>query len=214
MQRRNVRSVYPFILGLMLAALCTATPLSAAPADKFAARPVAAQPSQDDGSEHSYVIGAQNLIQIKIFGEAGTNQIYRVDESGFITHALAGRLKIANLTVVEAEKMMEEKLAGDYIINPHVTIFVLEHSHFSVLGEVRKPGSYEILGRVSIIEAISMAGGFTPVASQGNVKIIRKSQGKEAAMTVDTTKVTDRGDLSANVSIEADDVVVIGKSFF
>ena len=167
-----------------------------------------------DNSEHSYQIGPQNVLQIKIFGEAGTNQIYRVDETGSITHALIGRVKLGNLSVAQAEKLMEEKLAGDYIINPHVTIFVLEHSHFSVLGEVKKPGTYEILGRVSLIEAISMAGGFTPVAAQGNVKIVRKGEDKESSITVDTTKITGRGDLSANVSIEADDVIVVAKSFF
>ena len=172
------------------------------------------QNAPTDESEHSYTIGPQNVIQIKIFGEAGVNQIYRVDERGLITHALVGRIKLGGLTVFQAEKLMEEKLAGDYILSPHVTIFVMEHSHFSVLGEVRKPGNYEILGRTSVIEAISMAGGFTPVANQGAVKIIRKSGGKEATIHVDTTKITGQGDTSEDAYVDADDVVVIPKSFF
>ena len=162
----------------------------------------------------SYVIGPQNLLQIKIFGEAGTNQMYRVDEDGYIRHALAGRVKIMGLTVAEAEKQLEQKLDGDYIINPQVNIFVLEYSHFSIIGEVRKPGNYEISGRVSVIRAISMAGGFTPIANQRGVQIIRKTEdGREVKIGVDAVKIME-GNLSDEQDLQADDVVVIPKSFF
>lgn len=162
----------------------------------------------------AYMIGPQNVVQIKIFGDAAANQIYRVDERGYIKHALLGSVKIGGMTVADAEKLIETKLSDGYFVDPRVTIFVLEHSHFSVLGEVKKPGTYEILGRTSVIEAISMAGGFTPVANQGGVKIIRKTEGKESTTNVDTTRITGRGEVSADVAIEADDVVVVSKSFF
>ncbi|HTL70389.1 MAG TPA: polysaccharide biosynthesis/export family protein [Candidatus Eisenbacteria bacterium] len=161
-----------------------------------------------------YVIGPQNVIQVKIFGEAATNQIYRVDEGGNINHALVGRVNLAGKTVAEAEKIMEEKLSGDYIVNPHVTIFVLEFSRFSILGEVQRPGTYEITGHVSVLEAISMAGGFTRVANSRGVRIIRKAEGKEQTIDIDTTEITDQGKLSSEVSIQADDVIVVSKSFF
>lgn len=167
----------------------------------------------DPGSAVSYVIGPQNVIQIKVFGDAATNQIYRVDERGYIKHALLGTVKIGGLSVAQAEELIESQLKGDYFIDPRVTIFVLEHSRFSVLGEIRKPGIYEIQGRVSVIEAISMAGGFTPVANQRDVKIIRKSDGRESTVTVDATRITG-GDLSSDISVEADDVINVSKSFF
>ena len=161
-----------------------------------------------------YVIGPQNVIQIKIFGDASANQIYRVDELGTIKHALIGQVKLGGLSVSDAEKLMESKLKGDYFVDPRVTIFVLEHSRFSVMGEVKRPGTFEILGKVSVIEAISMAGGFTPVANQHGVKIVRKQEGREASIDVDTTRITQMGDTSANVYIQSDDVVVVSKSFF
>lgn len=164
--------------------------------------------------EFAYVLGPQNVVQIKIFGDAASNPIYRIDESGMISHTLIGRVRLGGLTVAEAEKLLEEQLRGDYIRNPHVTVFVLEHSHFSVLGEVRKPGTYEIVGRVSIIEALSMAGGFTPIGNPKDVKIIRKSENGETVIRVDTTRITDRGDMTAQVYLEADDVVTVPKSFF
>src|SRR3990167_9063365 len=205
-----------------LAILCVSGMLSQlgpTPAVSFAAEtaetvPADVSSSLEEGGEGSYVIGPENLIQIKILGQAGVNQIYRVDEAGFVNHALVGPVHLGGLTVTEVEKLMESKLAGDYIINPQVSAFILEHSHFSLLGEIRKPGSYEILGRASIIEAISMAGGFTPVANQRDVKIHRKNAEKQETITIDTTKITQRGDRSSDIYIEADDVVVVSKSFF
>jgi polysaccharide export outer membrane protein len=170
--------------------------------------------SENIESPFAYVIGPQNVLQIKIFGDASTNQIYRVDELGLIKHAFLGSVKIGGLSVSQAEELIEKKLSGDYIIDPRVTIFVLEHSRFSVIGEVKRPGTYEIQGKVSIIEAISLAGGFSTVANQRGVKIIRKKDGTESTIDVDSTRVTQQGDTSANVFIEADDVVVVSKSFF
>lgn len=162
-----------------------------------------------------YVLGANNLIQVKMFGEADANQTYRIDDVGYIKHALLGRIQIAGLTVEEAERLLEQKLSGDYYVNPKVTIVVLEYSVFSILGEVRRPGNYELSGRISIIRAISLAGGFTPVANQKGVKIIRRSPGGgETTSEVDVTRITGRGDLSAQVYLQADDVVVVPKSFF
>ena len=164
--------------------------------------------------EVSYTIGRRNVLQIKIFGDAGTHQIYRVDELGYINHALIGKIKLADLTVTDAEKLIEEKLSGDYVLNPRVNIFVLQYSTFSIMGEVRKPGNYEITGRVSIIEALSMAGGFTAVANQRSVKIMRKKEGQETSINVDTTRITQQGDRSGDIDIQEDDVVVVPKSFF
>lgn len=162
----------------------------------------------------SYIIGPQNVLQIKIFGDAATNQIYRVDERGFIKHALLGSVEVGGSSVAAAEKRIQSELAAGYFVDPRVTIFILEHSRFSVLGEVRKPGTFEILGRTSFIEAISMAGGFTPVANQKAVKIIRKNGGGESVVEVDAAKIMEHGDSAANISIQADDVVAVAKSFF
>ncbi len=162
----------------------------------------------------SYVIGPQNLLQIKVFGEADINQTYRVDEDGYIKHALAGRVKVGGLTISQVEKEMEKRLDGDYVINPQINVFVIEYSHFSIIGEVRKPGNYEITGRISVIRALSMAGGFTPIANQRAVQIIRKNpNGTESKIGVDATRIL-QGDLSADVDLQADDVIVIPKSFF
>src|SRR6185295_11810518 len=71
-------------------------------------------PSMEDEQQGTgYVIGPSNLLQIKIFGEANINQLYRVDDDGYIKHALGGRVHVGGLTVSEAERLLEKKLDGD-----------------------------------------------------------------------------------------------------
>lgn len=164
-------------------------------------------------SDDSYVIGPNNLIFIKIMGEGGLPTTFRIDDMGFINHPLVGRVQLGGLTPSQAEQRLADKLRGDYILDPHVTVFVLEHSHFSVLGEVRKPGTYEIVGRVSVVEAISMAGGFTPVAAVNKVRILRQGEGGEQTVIVNVKDIME-GKKEAGAYVQAGDVIHVTKSFF
>lgn len=181
----------------------------------YAADPVdvsAAAAAENAQSERGYVIGATNLIFIKVLGQEGLQQTYRVDESGYITHPLLARVKVGGKTVAEAEEMITKALSGDYIIDPNVTIFVLEHSRFSILGEVRKPGNYEILGQLSILEGISIAGGFTPVGNSKNVHILRHDDTGEKKIVVNVRDIMDGK--QSNITIQAGDVIEVPQSFF
>lgn len=160
-----------------------------------------------------YVIGPQNLLLIKILGETGVQQTFRVDDLGFITHPLIGRIKLGGLTVPQAEEELARILADGYIINPHVTLLVLEHSRFSVLGEVRKPGAYEILGQVSLMEAISIAGGLTPIANKDKIKLIRNEDGGEVTSMIDMDDAME-GKKESNSWVRGGDVIVVNKKFF
>jgi len=164
-------------------------------------------------TDNSYIIGPNNLLHVKILGEGGLQSTFRVDELGFITHPLAGRIAIGGLNIADAEARIEKSLRGDYILNPHVTIFVLEHSRFSVLGEVRRPGNYEITGRMNIVEAISIAGGFTPVAAENKVRILRQTDSGEKTIIVNVEDLME-GKKDAEAFVQAGDVINVAKSFF
>ncbi len=168
--------------------------------------------AENSQTERGYIIGPTNLLYIKVLGESGLQQTYRVDEAGYISHPLLGRVRLGGQTVAQAEESLKKQLTGDYILDPNVNIFVLEHSRFSVLGEVRKPGNYEILGQLSLVEAISIAGGFTPLANDRKVKILRHGLEGESTILINMKDVLD-GKKTA-VNIEAGDVIEIPKSFF
>lgn len=168
--------------------------------------------SENAVSEKGYVIGATNLIFIKVLGQEGLQQTYRVDEDGYITHPLLGRVKLMGKTVAQTEELLKKSLDGDYILDPNVTVFVLEHSRFSILGEVRKPGNYEILGQISLVEALSFAGGFTPLANLKKVNILRHDETGKKTITVNVKDVMEGK--NEGVNIQAGDVIEVPTSFF
>ena len=209
---RNQKCTCTVLLCFCFLMLLAGTPCEGRTGDNLPSYPMQVL-QESRGDDSAYIIGPENFIQIRILGENDTQQIFRVDEAGYITHPLVGRIKVGGKAVAEAEHLMEESLRGGYILNPNVTILVLEHSRFSILGEVRNPGHYEIMGQLHLVEAISLAGGFTPVANEKKVKIVRKDGNGETKLEVNVQAII-QGKREEDVSIQAGDVISVGKSFF
>ena len=113
-------------------------------------------------------------------------KVYTVDENGFINYPILGQVKIGGLTRTEAENELKTKLSK-YIVNPGVNI---NYTNFriSVLGEVTKPGNFNILNeRVSILDALGMAGDLTINGVRSNVMVIREQNGQKQTYNVDLT---------------------------
>jgi len=110
-------------------------------------------------------------------------------------------------------------LKGDESLNVILkngdSVHVVEADKYFVLGEVKKPGAYNLGKRTSILHAIAEAGGFTDIASRGKVRIVRAENGKKKPIIVNVEKLS-RGELSEDddIPIQADDVIVVPESFF
>lgn len=166
-------------------------------------------------SQHqSYRIGIGDLLQIEVYDEPDLTREVRVLTDGFISFPLLGSIKAQGATVKELETKITELLAAKYIRSPQVTVFVKEFSHVYVFGEVKAPGSFPIYGRMTVFEAITLAGGFTDVANPTKVKIIRNEDGRETNFEVDIDRLTKKGDASQDVELEANDRVIVPRSFF
>lgn len=114
------------------------------------------------------------------------SKIYTVDQDGYINYPIIGKIKIGGQTRVEAENFLKEKLSK-YIINPGVNI---NYTNFkiSVLGEVTKPGYFTIPNeRVTILEALGMAGDLTINGVRKNIMVIREQNGVKNTYKVDIT---------------------------
>jgi len=85
-----------------------------------------------------------------------------------------------------------------------------------VLGEVKKPGSIQIPAerRLTILEAITMAGGFTELAAQDRTKVLRGTGEGSRSIQVEITRITKQGDKSADIYLEPNDTVYVPQSFF
>ncbi len=127
-----------------------------------------------------YCLNAGDHLRIFVFGAEDLTGDFRVDSKGKITIPLIGEVKAEGLTKLELQKLITQKLIdGDYYNNPKVTVAITALQPFYILGEVKKPGSYEYQPELNVFKAIATAGGYTPRASKGNVIIIRKVHGEK-----------------------------------
>lgn len=111
---------------------------------------------------------------------------YLVDVEGNIDFPVIGKIKLAGLTRTQAKTALEERIK-EYIINPSVNLRILNFK-ISVIGEVNKPNTYTLASeRITIIEAISMAGDMTIYGKRNNVLVIREKDGKKSFNRVDLT---------------------------
>lgn len=131
-----------------------------------------------------------NLPQIQGNYQVSDNQegikTYLVDAAGYIDFPVIGKVKLAGLTRTQAKNELEVKIK-EYIKEPSVNLRILNYK-ISVLGEVNKPNTYKIASeRVTLLEAISMAGDMTIYGKRSNVLVIREVDGKKTFNRVDLT---------------------------
>lgn len=113
-------------------------------------------------------------------------KVYTVDENGYINYPLIGNVKVGGLTRIEAENELKAKISK-YIVNPGVNIN-FTNFRISVLGEVAKPGNFTIPSeRVSILDALGMAGDLTINGVRNNIMVIREQNGQKQTYNVDLT---------------------------
>jgi polysaccharide biosynthesis/export protein len=140
-------------------------------------------------------VGPEDQLGIVIFGQDNLGRDLRVNGQGEIAMPLVGVVKVAGMTPQEVQKRLEELYNARFLVNPQITVTVKEfrHQRVAVTGAVAKPGSYEIIGPRTLMEVLSLAGGFsnlgTPTggAQAGDVvNVIRRQDTPAQAKTVKT----------------------------
>jgi len=104
----------------------------------------------------------------------------------------------------------------DVVLKPGDTVIIPKTARVYILGQVKSPGSYNVPleKELTLIELISMAGGFTDIADINKTKIVRTENGVEKNITVKVDDITKRGDKSKDVVLKANDVIIVPESFF
>lgn len=144
-----------------------------------------------------YKISPEDLIVVNVFLERDLSGEFPVSQSGDITFPLLRAVNVAGKTAAQVEKLIRERLIGeDYMKDPQVTVAVKEYRRraVSVLGQVNKPGLVPLPPEqpMTILEAITAAGGLTDVAKKGRIEVTRKGSGKPRRFDFDDLqKATD-----------------------
>jgi polysaccharide export outer membrane protein len=150
-------------------------------------------PPRGYAQSDSHVLQANDFIRITVFQEDDLLTEARISKGGTITFPLLGSLSLEGKTVAEATAEIRARLDKDYIINPQVTLTILEYakSWVTVLGEVQKPGQVEIPpeGGLDLLGAIALAGGYTRVADPSKVIVRREVNGHDVVLKINAEKL-------------------------
>ena len=160
-----------------------------------------------------YRIGAQDLLQISVFGVKELDKDVRVNSNGQISLPLIGGVMAGGKTIPELETELAKKYSEGFLQKPQVTVFVKEFTsqRITLEGAVNKPGIYPITGRTSLLQAIALAGGVDDkVADLGGIVVMRQVGGKKQAAVFDLRQV--RKGVIDDPQMYGDDVIVVEQS--
>jgi polysaccharide export outer membrane protein len=168
-------------------------------------------------------LGAGDQIYITVFGQPDMSAEVTVNDNLQVTLPLVGSLKVGALTPPMLERLIAKRLKeGEYLLNPEVSIQVrqVRSQVMSVLGEVQRPGRFVLAGKMTVLDALAMAGGMTPRADQ-TVVLIRRDASKiggssSQEMNLSLKHLLDSRRAELNLELRNDDVLFVAqqKSFY
>ncbi len=159
-----------------------------------------------------YRLGAQDLLEITVFGVPDLNRTVRVNSNGQISLPLIGGIQAGGKTIPELEKMIGLSLEKTYLQNPQVTVFVKEYTsqRLTLQGSFKKPGIYPLTGTTTLLQAVAIGGGFDDLAEQSSVIVFRKVDGKKMAAVFDMEAISQG--TAEDPQVYGDDIVVVSNS--
>ena len=213
MNLRVLRSVLILVLALLLGACASSGPSrkNLVQSEALPAPDTTTSAGAYEGGT-DYRIGAQDLLEISVFGIDDLSRTVRVNSNGQISLPLVGGLMAGGKTIPELEKLIGAALEKGYLQNPQVTVFVKEFTSQRVTleGAVAKPGIYPLTGRTTLLQAIALGGGVTNLADLRGVIIFRQIGGKRMGAVFDLKAV--RSGNAEDPVIYGDDIIVIEQS--
>jgi polysaccharide export outer membrane protein len=158
-------------------------------------------PTTDPGP---YRLGAADQIRIVTYGEDRLTGQYPIDDSGNIAIPLLGTLPAGGLTTSELERDIKQRMVEKKILlDPSVSVTVVDYRPIFVLGEVTKPGQYPYQPGMTVLTAVAVAGGFTYRAQTDNASILRQIDGHSV-----------EGRVPRGMEVRPGDVITIFERYF
>lgn len=163
-----------------------------------------AQPDQPGANpEGDYTLAGGDTVQVLVYGEDDLSMRITIPGSGRIDYAFVGSLILAGKTVTEVRDEIYQRLLGDYLVSPRVSVTVDVYRDFYVYGEVTNPGGYPWQPGMTVRKAISLVGGLKERAS-----------GSKWFLVAEGTSENDRRKVDQDDLIRPGDTLTIEQSFF
>jgi polysaccharide biosynthesis/export protein len=160
--------------------------------------------------EAAYLLGAEDVVKIAVWKDEHLTQEVVVRPDGMISFPLVGDVPAAGRTVEEVRLDLVKRL-NKFVPNPHVSVLALKlHSYkIYVTGRVNKPGEFLVGHYTDVLQALSLAGGLTPFASENDIKVMRRDQGGQQVFRFRYGDVRNGKGLEQNILLQRGDVVVV-----
>lgn len=169
--------------------------------------------------DQNYRLAPNDLLDFRVFQEPELDAVVRVSGDGTASFALIGPVPIGGRTISESLELIKARYRDGYLKNPQVSLTVRSYAKklFTILGQVQKPGSYDMQGtnQITLLQAIGMAGGYTRIADSSNVTVKRlgDESGRDQVLKLNAKRMA-RGEDKSTFYIQAGDVISVGESLF
>lgn len=150
-----------------------------------------------------YRIGAGDRLAMIVFGHEDLSGEFLVDGSGRVSLPLLGQVSANNKTIAEFQTEVTKALDRDFIVNPRVSVEVVNYRPFFILGQVNNPGSYSYIEGMTARMAIALAGGFTRRARESTVVVVRANDPEQK-----------RTDVGLETPVLPGDTIEVERRFF
>ncbi len=159
-------------------------------------------------------LGEGDVIEVRVYQEPELSGVYQVGRDGDIIFPLCQRVRLAGLSPNGAAEKLRLCLSEGFMRDPQVSVLVKEYNSkkIFVFGEVQKPGTFVYEDGMSIVQAVTIAGGFTKTASQNSTSVTRRVNGQEVKIKVNVQDIA--LGKAPNFALEPGDIVYVPESLF
>jgi len=164
----------------------------------------------DASAAKEYLIGVGDVLEVSVWGDEGLSKTVFVRLDGRISLPLVGDVMALDTTLVSLAEQIKKKV-GKFVAEPSVTVTLQESRSkaYYVLGQIAKPGEYPLNYPLTILQAISRAGGLSEWAKKEKIMVVRRSAGKETIIRFNYENVLSGENLQQNIQVSPGDTIII-----
>ncbi len=187
-----------------------------APAAKPAAPATDAPETLAQEPSRLYVLKPNDVVIMKVYQEEDLTTQVRIARDGTVTLPLIGTVTLGSNTVERAIKRVQDLYAKDYLVNPQVTLSIFEYGkrRFTVLGQVNRPGTYDMPSddQLNLLQAIATAGGYTRIGNPHKITV-QRMVGDQNKIFHEDAEAMANDKKSTPFEILPDDVITVGEKW-
>jgi polysaccharide export outer membrane protein len=157
-----------------------------------------------------YRLGPGDQVLVSVWGEESLTRTVIVRPDGKLSVPLIPEIDAAGRTVLELQRAITERLAA-FVQGPNVSVILTDPSSYKiyVVGQVAKPGVYQLKSPTTVLQAVALAGGLTEFASAGRTVVHRKGTAGRVTLRVRLDTILKQAVLEEDIQLEPDDVVLV-----